>query len=136
MEPFQFSHNLTFPGPLQPHHKQITPLLYRDCLVRILTLKHTQCLSPEGSGAASVLVTESVRLNPRGCLAQPSEEATLEPVCCCSSPRTVTCISSSRVFDIEDWEGPVVVEEEAEDPGQLRAPHGPAGEPQAIHGWA
>ncbi|KAB0399053.1 hypothetical protein E2I00_004195, partial [Balaenoptera physalus] len=41
-----------------------------------------------------------------------------------------------RGFDTEDREGPVVVEEEAEDPGRLRTPHVPAGEPQAVHSWA
>ncbi|KAJ8776108.1 hypothetical protein J1605_015834 [Eschrichtius robustus] len=39
-------------------------------------------------------------------------------------------------FNTEDREGPVVVEEEAEDPGRLRTSHVPAGEPQAIHSWA
>ena len=63
--------------------------------MRILTLRHTQYLSPEASRAASGLVTESVRLNPMGCLARPSEEATSEPVCCCSSPGMVTCVASS-----------------------------------------
>lgn len=47
--PFQYCHNLIFPGPLQLLLKWMdNPSLLQRCLGRILTLRHNQYLSPGG----------------------------------------------------------------------------------------
>ena len=91
--PFQFCHNLIFPGPLQLYLKWMdNPSLLQRWLGENFNSQTHPVFKPRRP--LSFLAPESVRLNPVEHLGHPSEETSSEPVRPCSSPGFVTCSSS------------------------------------------